>query len=136
VPFWVIICTEPWAAFDPVGSGRSYLNSAALKRARVFRRVCRVVPKGRVATEAGEELRVPVLLLAGSADPLDPPKNLRGWRRLYPHGRLVVVRGAGHGTLEYSCIQTLVGQFVDAGGVRDLSAACARHVSLPAFVTG
>jgi pimeloyl-ACP methyl ester carboxylesterase len=136
VPFWVIICTEPWAAFDPVESARSYLTSAALERARVFRRVCRVVPKGRVATEAGEELRVPVLLLAGSADPLDPPKNLRGWRRLYPHGRLVVVRGGGHGTLEYSCIQALVAQFVDAGGARELSAACARHVSLPAFVTG
>jgi pimeloyl-ACP methyl ester carboxylesterase len=77
-----------------------------------------------------------VLLLAGSADPLDPPANLNGWQGLFPHGRLIVVNGAGHGTIEYDCVQRLVAQFVDRGTAAALDPACARHVSLPPFVTG
>jgi pimeloyl-ACP methyl ester carboxylesterase len=138
VPFWEIICSEPWAAFDPVETTGSYLGSAALARARLFRRVCGVVPKGRVPADAGglRAARVPVLLLAGGADPLDPVANLRGWRRVFPEGRLIVVRGAGHGTIEYACVQRLVAQFVESASTARLDPVCARHVSLPAFVIG
>jgi pimeloyl-ACP methyl ester carboxylesterase len=139
VPFWVTICSEPWAGFDPSAISRagrgSYLAAASLARARLFRRACRVVPKGRVPANAGRVpvVHVPVLLLAGSADPLDPPANLRGWRRFFPQGRLIVVRGAGHGTIEYACSQKLVARFVARGSAAGLGAACARHVSLPPF---
>jgi pimeloyl-ACP methyl ester carboxylesterase len=142
VPFWVTVCSEPWASFDPVATARagrgSYLASAALARARLFRRACRVVPKGRVPADAGSVpvLRVPVLLLAGSADPLDPPANLRGWRRSFPQGRLIVVHGAGHGTIEYACAQKLVAHFVARGSAARLDPACARRISLPPFVIG
>ena len=142
VPFWMTICSEPWAAFDlgaTVRAGRgSYLARAALARADLFRRVCRVVPKGRVSTDAAASpvVHAPALLLAGSADPLDPPANLKGWRRAFPHGRLVVVRGAGHGTIAFDCVQRLVARFVDAGSVGHLDPACARHVPLPPFVVG
>lgn len=141
VPFWVILCSEPWAAFDPAATARagkgSYLAQAALARARLFRRACRVVPRGRVPTDAGAPAAVhaPTLLLSGSADPLDPPANLRGWRRLFPNGRLVVVPGAGHGTIEYPCIQNLIARFVDLGSAATLDATCAREVPLPPFVT-
>jgi pimeloyl-ACP methyl ester carboxylesterase len=142
VPFWVILCSEPWAGFDPAATMRlgrgSYLARAALERARLFRRACRVVPEGRGLAGAGSmrAVRVPALLLAGSADPLDPPANLRGWRKVFPDGRLVVVRGAGHGTLEYGCIQKLVARFVERGRSAGLGAECARHASLPPFVLG
>ena len=142
VPFWVTICSEPWAAFDPIATARagrgSYLARAALARAYLYRRVCRVVPKGRVSPDAATPplVHVAALLLAGSADPLDPPANLKGWRRLYPDGRLVVVRGAGHGTIAFDCVQRLVARFVDRGSVARLDPACARHVSLPPFVVG
>jgi pimeloyl-ACP methyl ester carboxylesterase len=139
VPFWEIVCSEPWAAFDPAATMRwgrgSYLASAAVARARLFRRACRVVSKGRVH-DGPRIVRAPVLLLAGSADPLDPPANLNGWQGLFPHGRLIVVNGAGHGTIEYDCVQRLVAQFVDRGTAAALDPACARHVSLPPFVTG
>jgi pimeloyl-ACP methyl ester carboxylesterase len=79
---------------------------------------------------------VPTLLLAGSADPLDPVANLRGWRRLFPHGRLIVVVGAGHGTIEYPCVQGLVAGFIERGSAKRLNSACARHVALPPFLTG
>jgi pimeloyl-ACP methyl ester carboxylesterase len=142
VPFWAILCSEPWAGFDPAATARagrgSYLAHAAVARARLFRRACRVVPRGRVPPDAGSPrvVHVPALLLAGGADPLDPPANLPGWRRLFSRGRLVVVPGAGHGTIEYACVQRLVARFLERGTASGLRASCARHVSLPSFVTG
>jgi pimeloyl-ACP methyl ester carboxylesterase len=139
VAYWMILCSERWAAFDPATTARvgrgSYLARAAVARARLFRRACREVPKGRVAP-AGGVVRAPALLLAGSADPLDPVANLRGWRRLFPRGRLVVIAGAGHGTIEYSCVQGLVARFIEHGSATRLNAACARHVPLPPFASG
>ena len=142
VPFWTIVCSEPWAAFDPAATARagrgSYLAQAAVARARLFRRACPFVPKGRVPADAARlrVVRAPTLLLAGGADPLDPTTNLRGWRRLFPRGHLIVVPGAGHGTLEYDCVQKLIARFVDRDSATGLNAACVRHVSLPRFITG
>ena len=142
VPFWVILCSEPWAAFDPAATARagrgSYLAEAAVARARLFRHACAVVPKGRVPRDAASRrvVRAPTLLLAGGADPLDPTANLRGWRRLFPRGHLIVVPGAGHGTLEYDCVQKLIARFVDRTSATWLNASCLRHVPLPAFITG
>lgn len=140
--FWVILCSEPWAAFDPGSTARegggSYLARAAVARARLFRRACRVVPKGRVPAVAGGDTPspAPVLLLAGGADPLDPVGNLGGWRRAFPHGRLVVVAGAGHGAIAYACVQRLVARFVATASAGALDTSCARHVPLPAFELG
>jgi pimeloyl-ACP methyl ester carboxylesterase len=142
VPFWIILCSEPWASFDPAATARagkgSYLADAAVARARLFRKACAVVPKGRAPTSAASRrvVRVPTLLLAGGADPLDPPANLRGWRRLFPRGRLIVVPGAGHGTLEYDCVQKLIARFVDRPTVTRLDASCVRDVPLPPFLSG
>jgi pimeloyl-ACP methyl ester carboxylesterase len=142
VPFWVILCSEPWAAFDPAATARaargSYLAHASLARARLFHRACRAVPKGRVPPDAGRPRAtdVPALLLAGGADPLDPVANLRSWRRFFPHGRLIVAAGAGHGTIEYACVQNLVARFVDRASPTGLNTACLRHLPLPPFVTG
>jgi pimeloyl-ACP methyl ester carboxylesterase len=142
VPFWVILCSEPWAAFDPAATARagrgSYLAAAAVARARLFRHACSAVPKGRVPPDAGSPAptNVPALLLAGGSDPLDPTANLRGWHPLFPHGRLLVATGAGHGTIEYPCVQNLVARFVDRASATGLDPACLRHLSLPAFITG
>jgi pimeloyl-ACP methyl ester carboxylesterase len=142
VTFWEIVCSEPWAAFDPAATLRagrgSYLLSAAVARARLFHRACRVVPKGRVPAGAARPhvVRAPVLLLAGGADPLDPTANLHGWRRLFPRGRLVVVPGAGHGTIEYPCVQKLVAGFVGLGTTAGLDAGCVSRISRSAFVIG
>lgn len=142
VPFWIILCSEPWAAFDPAATARadrgSYLAEAAVARARLFRHACAVVPKGRVPTDAASRrvVRIPTLLLAGGADPLDPTANLRGWRRLFPRGQLIVVPDAGHGTLEYDCVQKLIARFVEHASATWLNASCVRHVPLPPFITG
>lgn len=142
VMVWEILCSEPWAALDPAATARdargSYLAHAALARARLFRRACAVVPRGRVPAGSGSVVgsRAPVLLLAGGEDPLDPAANLRGWRSAFPNGTLVVVPAEGHGTIESPCVQSIVARFVARGSATGLDAACAAHVSPPPFLTG
>ena len=81
-------------------------------------------------------LRAAVLLLAGDADPIDPVSNIRGWRRVFPNGRLVVVPGGGHGVVDRGCLPALVARFVARGTAAGLDASCARRIPLPPFATG
>jgi pimeloyl-ACP methyl ester carboxylesterase len=74
---------------------------------------------------------VPVLLLAGDADPQDPPGNLTGWRTMFPDGRLVTVPGLAHGVIAYGCLRLVVARFVASATTRGLDASCARRVPLP-----
>ena len=135
---WVILCSEPWAWLDPAATAAGgYLAAATVDRARLFRRACRVVPRGRVPADMSSSsiARAPVLLLAGGDDPLDPVANLRGWRRAFPNGRLVVVPGAGHGVIGDGCVSTLVARFVALANADRLDTACVRRFALPPFVT-
>jgi pimeloyl-ACP methyl ester carboxylesterase len=134
---WVILCSEPWASADAGATARvgaGYFAHAAVARARLLDRACRVVPRGRVPADSAKIAlsHIPVLLLAGSDDPLDPPTNLRGWPRAFPDGRLVVVPGGGHGVLADGCTAALVARFVARGSAAGLDASCARRpVSRP-----
>jgi pimeloyl-ACP methyl ester carboxylesterase len=135
---WEILCSEPWARFDASVGGGSYLDGAALERARMYSRACLAVPKGRVPANAAAivPLHMPTLLLAGGADPLDPVANLNGWRRAFTNARLVVVPGAGHGVMQVGCVPAVVAQFVSRGSAAGLDARCVDHVHLPTFETG
>ena len=116
---WTILCGESWARFGVDETAKadtgSFLARASAARARVFERACRALP--RPPPRAGEtwSSAVPVLLLAGSADPLDPPANVRGWRTTFPNGRLVTFRGLAHGVIAYGCARLVVARFVAAG---------------------
>src|SRR2546421_715324 len=87
---FAILCSEPWARFDPGrvrrSSAGSYLARVAEARAELFARACRFVPKGVVPAASTRLVptQVPVLVLAGGADPPDPPGNGRGWGRDFP----------------------------------------------------
>jgi pimeloyl-ACP methyl ester carboxylesterase len=135
--FWVTICGESWARFDVAATeragGGSFLARASVARARLFRRACDAVPQVRQATDRSGSSSAPVLLLAGDADPQDPPANLAGWRREFPNGRLVVVHGLAHGVVAYGCLRLVVARFVAAGSARGLDAGCASRVPLPRF---
>ena len=74
-------------------------------------------------TDALRPSSAPALLLAGSADPLDPPANVSGWRAAFPNGRLVTVPGLAHGVVAYGCLRLLVARFVDEGSARGLDTA-------------
>jgi pimeloyl-ACP methyl ester carboxylesterase len=134
-----ILCSEPWAQFNPAvvrrDRGDSYFGAVALARSKLFARVCRSVPRGVVpaGSESQKPTDVPTLLLAGSADPLDPPSNLDGWKALFPNGRLVVVPGGTHGVIGVACIQRIVADFILADGGEHLDARCAAGYRPPPF---
>ena len=136
---WMILCGERWARFDASATARlssgDYLARATLARARLFGRACAAVPAGAGARTPGGpwSSHVPVVLLAGGADPQDPAGNLRGWRSTFPDGRLIIVPGAAHGVIAYGCLRLVVARFVAAGSARGLDAGCARRVPLPPF---
>jgi pimeloyl-ACP methyl ester carboxylesterase len=135
--FWTILCGDSWARFGvaatAAASRGSFLAPANVARARLFQRACAGVPEEPARPEGPWKSAVPVLLLAGSADPVDPPANLRGWRRTFPRGLLVTVPGLAHGVVAYGCVRLVVARFVAAGDTRGLDARCARRVPLPAF---
>jgi len=139
---FTILCSEPWARFDPgrvrKASAGSYLARVAEARAELFARACRFVPKGVVPAASTRLVptQVPVLVLAGGADPQDPPGNVRGWRRYFPRGKLVVVRGATHGVLAEGCVALVTAQFVASGATRGLDTSCVRRIEQPPFETG
>jgi pimeloyl-ACP methyl ester carboxylesterase len=135
----VITCSEPWARFDPAATRRlgagSYFAAAAVAHARLFERVCREVPRGFVprGSEAPPHSHVPVLIVAGAADPQDPAANMRGWRRSFPNGRLVIVPGAAHGAIAVGCMPLVAARFVARASVDGIAAGCARAVAPPPF---
>jgi pimeloyl-ACP methyl ester carboxylesterase len=118
-------------------SGGSYLAEVAVSRAQLFAQACRFVPKGVVSSGSARPVpsEVPVLILAGSADPQDPPANMRGWKTLFPNGRLVIVPGATHGVLTEGCVALVAARFVADGTVRRLDTSCVRQIEQPAFET-
>jgi pimeloyl-ACP methyl ester carboxylesterase len=136
---FVVLCSESWARFDPIkvrrSSAGSYLAGVAESRARLFTEACRFVPRGVVPAGSSGLVptHVPVLILAGSADPQDPPANMRGWRTFFPDGRLVVVPGAAHVVIAEGCVAIIAARFVDSGTTRGLHTACVRRIEQPPF---
>jgi pimeloyl-ACP methyl ester carboxylesterase len=135
--FWVTICGEPWAEYGVAATERasrgSFLARASVARAHLFRQACAAVPRVARPTAPPRPSPVPVLLLAGDADPQDPPANVAGWRHAFPAGRLVRVPGLAHGVIAYGCLRLLVARFVAAGTARGLDIRCASRVPLPRF---
>jgi pimeloyl-ACP methyl ester carboxylesterase len=138
---FVILCSEPWARFGVAATIRAsagtYLEHVTVAHARLFRRACGAVPKGVVPADSGDppRSRVPVLLVTGGADPQDPPANLAGWRAAFPNGRLIVLKGVGHGAIERGCLPLVAARFVARGTAAELDASCVRAIRLPPFET-
>jgi pimeloyl-ACP methyl ester carboxylesterase len=135
--FWVIQCSEPWARFGVAATAQesrgSYFGPVAVAHARLFHSACRAVPKAQLAGDPVRSFHVPTLVLAGAADPQDPAANMKGWRRVFPDGRLVVVPGAAHGAIASGCLPLVAAAFVARGTADDLDTACAEAVRPPPF---
>jgi pimeloyl-ACP methyl ester carboxylesterase len=142
VMYWSIVCSEPWASFDPArtkaAARGSYLEHAAVTRARLFAGICKLFPRGVVPPDSGKRVRsdAPVLILAGGADPQDPPSGVAGFARTLPHARLVVAPFVGHVALPYGCLAGLTADFVEDGSADGLDTSCAARVPLPPFLLG
>ena len=106
----------------------------------LYRAACARWPRGAVPAAFYEipAAHVPAVLLAGTLDPVTPPRHAqRVARALGPQARAVVVPNTGHGTLGIACLRDAVYRFIDAEQDADAQAVafdCASQLPrAPAF---
>ena len=76
---------------------------------------------------------VPLLALAGGADPQDPIANFPHLRESFPNGRAIVVPHYGHTVVQYGCLGDVVSRFVLTSSSKRLSTACVSDIWSPDF---
>ena len=87
---------------------------------------CALWPHGRRPADFGEPLRgaLPVLVLAGQYDPVTPLRYGEAVVKTLPRGRLLQLKGQGHGLLSVGCVPRLVDEFIRRLDARGLDARC------------
>jgi pimeloyl-ACP methyl ester carboxylesterase len=133
-----IWCNEPWTGLDARGPWGTDFDGLTVARIAAFRRECSSVPK-RTEPPSLWRLpvasRVPLLVLAGGADPQDPVANLPGLARHFPDSRTLVFPHIGHEFNIGGCVDPILADFVDRATTRGLDTTpCDGAVVVPPFV--
>ncbi len=139
--YWAILCGDGWSRYDPAevvrfGTGTEFLETS-LAAARSLPAVCALLGPSLPAPDSGAAVRsrVPVLFLVGGMDPQDPLENVADARRTLPNAQILVVPGAGHGSLQYGCLQRVTARFFSAHRLTAADRTCAAAVHPPPFDT-
>ena len=136
---WAILCGEPWARFDPARlaafDAGSYLAAADAAVFGFTRATCAAFPPYHDVAGAEGPVRsnVPALWLVGSSDPLSPLRDVAGVNAAMPNAKVVVVHGAGHGSLDVGCTTTIANTFVLRGTIKSINTSCATKTPYPGF---
>jgi pimeloyl-ACP methyl ester carboxylesterase len=135
-----ITCNEPWAQRDPdalAAAARGTYVEDLFADGGSTTAICGALPGWTEPPERWLPVRssVPVLALAGEADPVLPPSAMTGLRQAMPTSRLVVVPGQGHVVVALPCIPDLVERFLETRAPRSLDARCVRTITPPDWVT-
>jgi pimeloyl-ACP methyl ester carboxylesterase len=135
--FWSVWCNEPWVGLGVRGPWHTPFDGYTETTLAQYRATCRDLPRRPEPASAWTVPRttVPLLVLAGGADPQDPRTNLPGLRRYFPDSRVLVVPGFGHGVGQYGCLGGLVSIFVDDAGSQSLDPRCIKAIRPPPFLT-
>jgi pimeloyl-ACP methyl ester carboxylesterase len=132
-----IWCNEPWAGLDAKGPWGTDFDSYTTDKIAAFRQACSSVPKRaepRSLWTLPAASRVPVLALAGGADPQDPVTNLSDLKRHFPDSRTVVFPHIGHQFNVGGCVFSIMTAFVERGTTRGLdTTGCDGAVRVPPF---
>lgn len=139
----VIRCSEKWAAFDPVAvtkfSHGSYLAGWDISLAESQAMSCKYTPRGKtpegVSPQSGSQ--VPVLILNGEVDPIDPPENMAGAKELWPNSISLVAPYQSHSISDMdaiSCWFSILNEFIQTGSAAGLSTSCMQNLQPPAFI--
>ena len=139
VMFWSIWCNEPWVGLGAKGPWHTDFDGYTAKTIAGYRQACRAVPKRTEPPSAWtlpSRSEVPMLVLAGGADPQDPAANLPGLRTTFPNARVIVVPGYGHAVGQYGCLGGLVSDFIDRASAVGLATRCVRAIDPPPFDLG
>jgi pimeloyl-ACP methyl ester carboxylesterase len=133
-----ILCSEAWARWDPAEvarvGGASYAVPFVQAWARGMATICRYLPTGVVPADdaAPVQTDIPVLWLAGDADPQDPPSNLATVPSQEPNARVVVMPAQEHVVGHLGCGPQVIAQFIDAGTATGLDTSCVAQGAAPA----
>jgi pimeloyl-ACP methyl ester carboxylesterase len=132
-----ILCSEAWARFDPAEVENNGAGSYAVPFVRAWAAgeatLCRYLPKGVVPADDAAPVRtdLPVLWLAGDADPQDPPSNLAAVPSQEPYSLIVVMRAQEHVVGHLGCGPAVIASFVDAGTTNGLDTSCVAQGAAP-----
>jgi pimeloyl-ACP methyl ester carboxylesterase len=136
---WAIKCAEGWARTEEAevrrwAAGTSFLEES-LDMARSAQTVCPLFGTPLPAPDTGvvPKSRVPVLFLVGGMDPQDPLENVEAAPASLPSAQILVVPGAGHGSLQYGCVPNVAARFFTAHRLTGADRSCASAVSPPLF---
>jgi pimeloyl-ACP methyl ester carboxylesterase len=137
--YWAIRCGEGWSRADEaeverLGAGTSFLE-AGIEDAQSQAFVCGLLGPPFAAPDTGvvPHRKTPVLFLVGGMDPQDPLANVADARRSLPNARILVVPGAGHGSVQYGCVRDVATRFFTTHRLTARDRACAAWVEPPPF---
>jgi pimeloyl-ACP methyl ester carboxylesterase len=137
--YWAIVCGEGWARFDERelrrwASGTEFLEGF-LGEAQALPVVCPLLGPPVPAPDTGmvPKSRLPVLFLVGGMDPQDPIENVAAASASLPNAQILVVPGAGHGSLQYGCVPNVAARFFAQHRLTAADRACALKVVPPPF---
>jgi pimeloyl-ACP methyl ester carboxylesterase len=136
--YWSIWCNEPWVGLDANGPWHTDFDGYTTSSIAEHRNVCAFFPKRAepAADWTSPRSKVPLLALAGGADPQDPISNLPSLKHDFPNSRAVVLPNYGHGVAQYNCMRDIVSEFVDRGTVKGLDTSCVGAMLPPAMAIG
>jgi pimeloyl-ACP methyl ester carboxylesterase len=132
-----IWCNEPWTGLDAIGPWGTDFDSYTAARIAAFRNACssaakRVEPRSLWTLPMHSS--VPVLALAGGADPQDPVANLSNLKQHFPDSRTIVFPHVGHSFGIGGCLYPILTDFVDRGTTKGLDTTrCDGAVVVPPF---
>jgi pimeloyl-ACP methyl ester carboxylesterase len=139
--YWAIVCGEGWARMDQSelrrwAAGTEFLESF-LDGAQTVQVVCPLLgtPFPAPDTAVVPRSNVPVLFLVGGMDPQDPLENVEAAPAALPNAQILVVPGAGHGSLAHGCLPSVAARFFSTHRLTAADRACAAVVAPPPFDT-
>jgi pimeloyl-ACP methyl ester carboxylesterase len=138
---WAIMCAEGWARADEAevrrwATGTSFLEDG-LDMAREAQNVCPLFGSLLPTPDTGvvPKSRVPVLFLVGGMDPQDPLEIVEAAPASLPNAQILVVPGAGHGSLQYGCMPNVAARFFTSHRLTAGDRSCAASVKPLPFAT-
>jgi pimeloyl-ACP methyl ester carboxylesterase len=136
----VIRCSEKWAA-DPVAVAQ--FSEAAILRVGRKLPITKLLLQLHTSGETPEGMspqpgsQLPVLILNGEVDPIDPPENMAGATALWPNSLALVAPYQGHSFSDMnaiSCWFSILNEFIQSGSLDGLNTSCMQNIQPPAFV--
>ena len=138
-----IRCSEKWAAFDPAvvaaSSKGSYLAGWDTSLAKHQAFSCKLTPPGITPEGSSDQpgSNVPVLILNGELDPIDPPENMAGAKELWPNSLSLIGPYQGHSMSNYDeimCWFSIQDKFIISGSANGLDTSCMQGIQAPFLI--